>query len=144
MAASATFQFVKCEVEDEMHNHQDNVDSSNNVGDGFFGKSEDITQEDSWTIKGEEVENMQTKRTTKSIPKLSCDLCPYEAPRLIRLKQHVNIKHKGLKYNCNLCSFEATETSNLKRHMMNKHGETSVKSYKCELCNSKATIHFHC
>ena len=65
---------------------------------------------------------------------LKCQLCPYTAPRIVRLKKHMEVKHLGLRVACDFCKFTSTETSNLKRHIQQKH--ENVK-YSCQHCDKR-------
>ena len=63
---------------------------------------------------------------------LKCQLCAYTAPRIVRLKKHMEVKHLGLRVACDFCKYTSTETSNLKRHIQQKH--ENVK-YSCQHCD---------
>ena len=63
---------------------------------------------------------------------LQCQICPYKAPRIVRLKRHMEVTHQGLRLACGLCKFTSTESSNLKRHIQVVH--ESLR-HTCEHCN---------
>ena len=65
---------------------------------------------------------------------LKCQLCPYTAPRIVRLKKHMEVKHLGLRVACGFCKFTTAETPNLKRHIQQKH--ENVK-YSCQHCDKR-------
>ena len=63
--------------------------------------------------------------------KLKCNICPYIAPRIERLKHHIQVTHQGLRVACKLCDHTSTETSNLNKHVQMVHN--GVK-YPCQYC----------
>ena len=52
---------------------------------------------------------------------LKCLHCSYVAPRVVRLKRHMEVKHQGLRQACNICSYTCTESCNLKKHIQRVH-----------------------
>ena len=52
---------------------------------------------------------------------LKCLHCSYVAPRVMRLKRHMEVKHQGLRKACNICSYTSTESCNLKKHIQRVH-----------------------
>ena len=63
--------------------------------------------------------------------KLRCNICPYKAPRIVRLKRHIQVTHQGLRVACKLCNHTATDTSNLNRHVQTVHDGLT---YPCQYC----------
>ena len=62
---------------------------------------------------------------------LKCNVCPYKAPRMQRLKRHIQVTHQGLRVACKLCNHTSTDTSNLNRHVQTVHD--GVK-FSCQYC----------
>ena len=69
--------------------------------------------------------------------KLKCLLCPYIAPRLVRLRSHMEVTHQGLRVACNLCDHTSTDSSNLKRHIEKIH--EGVR-YSCDNCEKTYVV----
>ena len=63
---------------------------------------------------------------------LQCQICPYKAPRILRLRKHIEVTHQGLRLNCGFCKYTSTESSNLKRHVQRVH---EGLTHTCEHCN---------
>ena len=68
--------------------------------------------------------------------KLQCKICPYIAPRIVRLQRHMIVTHQGMRLVCTICEYTATESSNLKKHIQSVH---EGLRYTCTLC--KSTFH---
>ena len=62
---------------------------------------------------------------------LKCLLCHYRAPRIERLRCHMQVTHQGLRLACKLCDHTSTESSNLKRHIERVHDGLN---YPCDYC----------
>ena len=63
---------------------------------------------------------------------LQCQICPYKAPRIARLKKHMEVAHQGLRLACGFCKYTSTESSNLKRHIQRVH---EGLKHNCEHCD---------
>ena len=63
---------------------------------------------------------------------LQCQICPYKAPRIVRLKRHMEVTHQGLRLVCGFCKHTSTSTSNLKTHIQRVH--EGVR-HNCEHCD---------
>ena len=63
---------------------------------------------------------------------LQCQICPYKAPRMVRLKRHMEVTHQGLRLACGFCQYTSAESSNLKKHIQRVHEHLK---YTCEHCN---------
>ena len=63
---------------------------------------------------------------------LQCQICPYKAPRMVRLKRHMEVTHQGLRLACGFCQYTSAESSNLKKHIQRVHEHLR---YTCEHCN---------
>ena len=48
--------------------------------------------------------------------------CNYSSKQKAQLKNHINIKHLGIKVQCELCDYKTTQVPNLNNHMLKKHG----------------------
>ena len=63
---------------------------------------------------------------------LQCQICPYKAPKLVRLKRHMEVTHQGLRLACGFCKFTSAESSNLKKHIQRVH---EGLKHTCKYCN---------
>jgi len=63
---------------------------------------------------------------------LQCQICPYKAPRIVRLKRHMEVTHQGLRLACGLCNYTSAESSNLKKHVLRVH---EGLKHTCKHCN---------
>ena len=63
---------------------------------------------------------------------LQCQICTYIAPRIVRLKRHMEVTHQGLRLVCGFCKYTSTESSNLKRHIQSVH---EGLKHTCKHCN---------
>ena len=63
---------------------------------------------------------------------LRCNICPYKASRIERLKHHIQVTHQGLRMACKLCDHTSTETSNLKRHVQLVHDGLTYTCTECQ------------
>ena len=67
---------------------------------------------------------------------LQCQICPYIAPRILRLQRHMIVTHQGLRLVCTICEYTSTESSNLKQHMQRVH---EGLRYTCKHCKRTFT-----
>ena len=58
--------------------------------------------------------------------------CNYSAKQKTQLRNHINIKHLGIKVHCEVCDYKTTQVPNLNNHMLKKHG---VKPFSCDKCS---------
>ena len=63
---------------------------------------------------------------------LQCQICPYKAPRMIRLKRHMVVTHQGMRLSCEMCKYTSAESSNLKKHIQRVH---EGLRFTCNHCN---------
>ena len=63
---------------------------------------------------------------------LKCLICPYKAPRIERLRCHMQVTHQGLRVACKLCDHTFTNSSNLNKHTRNKHDGVKFSCKYCE------------
>ena len=63
---------------------------------------------------------------------LQCQICRYTAPRIVRLKRHMEVTHQGLRLCCKFCNYTSAESSNLKKHIQRVH---EGLTYTCGHCN---------
>ena len=61
--------------------------------------------------------------------------CNYSGKQKAQLKNHINIKHLGIKVQCELCDYKTTQVPNLNNHMLKKHG---VKPFSCDKCSFRS------
>ena len=52
-----------------------------------------------------------------------CDQCGYEATKVYDLKRHTDAKHKNVRFPCDICSFSASNVPYLKKHKRLKHAD---------------------
>ena len=70
-----------------------------------------------------------------------CAQCAYKATQKIKLQQHVQSVHNGVKYNCvqcdyKACGYKASQKENLQKHVQSVHNGLK---YNCVQCDHKAT-----
>ena len=65
----------------------------------------------------------------------ACNQCDYQATRQYHLKTHILSFHEGVRYACNKCDFQATRQDGLKMHIKSIH--EGVK-YACNQCDHQA------
>ena len=63
---------------------------------------------------------------------LKCTLCEYVAPRKIRLKQHFQGMHQGMRFQCHLCLKTCTEKCNLQKHIRRVHEKIKFNCKECD------------
>ena len=63
---------------------------------------------------------------------LKCLICHYKAPRIERLRCHMQVTHQGLRVACKLCDHTFTNSSNLNKHTRNKHDGVKFSCKYCE------------
>ena len=67
----------------------------------------------------------------------SCELCPFTAPTINRLRIHVGEVHEKIRNQvCKECGLGFSRKGDLKRHMICVH-KVEEKKFKCELCPIK-------
>ena len=54
-------------------------------------------------------------------PKFQCEYCPKKFVSRIGLKDHINGKHKGIRFNCRICDTSMSTKRDLRRHLRKKH-----------------------
>ena len=53
--------------------------------------------------------------------KIVCDQCEYQTPDKSALREHIEIKHAGIRYKCKFCNLEVVNLKSLKKHQKLKH-----------------------
>ena len=67
-----------------------------------------------------------------------CPECPYETRHFTKMKNHVDSKHRGVKYQCSHCEKIFNTDSTLRGHRIAKHGPPKPMVH-CEYCEYSST-----
>ena len=71
--------------------------------------------------------------------KFICNSCEFTTKRKDRLKEHINIIHRGITFSCTLCDFKGNRPADLVRHQNVIH--RGIK-FPCPECDYRATTGF--
>ena len=73
--------------------------------------------------------------TSKDVPILICETCPFSTPSKRRLKEHIRIIHNVDKHNqCPHCDYRTPHKLRLHVHIDGKHPNHGKKNYFCDHC----------
>ena len=84
--------------------------------------------------------------------KYFCEICEKTFYQQYELKEHVKVKHEGVRYNCEHCARIFMQLSGLKHHLITSHPEQNQEEMKrrifmCEVCSrtfrSEPMLHYH-
>ena len=69
-------------------------------------------------------------------PIFHCDVCGVDFTDVSVLKEHIGLKHDGIRWQCDVCDKEFSSEADLNTHMTAKHIE---KEWNCDNCSFQAS-----
>ena len=68
----------------------------------------------------------------------TCEICPYTAMKIVKLRKHMKITHGEARFFCDLCDFKTTRKEMLKAHKLSGKHQQNVLF--CEKCDFKSQL----
>ena len=120
---------------------QEDANKNRNLCDRVTGKEQDIvdiannTDRVALAVPHETLvtaKDYQNHSETNQLSQFICSECEYFTQHKQLLKNHIETKHKGVRYPCDVCNYQALSVMNLRDHQASKHKINP--RFRCKLC----------